>query len=157
MRRFVLLFALAACMAWSQSAVQPVPYSHKTHLARGLQCRDCHVNPEPGELMTFPATAKCMACHLTIAREKPAIRKLAELAKGGAEIPWQRVYNVRAGTYWSHRTHLEGKVTCTECHGDVASLDVMTRLTNVTSMEGCITCHRERKAGTGCEFCHEAR
>ena len=144
MRWIVLLGGLAACVAFSQDPKQPVPYSHKTHLARRLQCKDCHVNPEPGELMTFPATAKCLTCHVTIAR-------------GGAEIPWQRVYNVAAGIYWSHRPHLEAKVTCTECHGNVASLDVMTRLTNVTSMEGCITCHREKKAGTGCEFCHEAR
>jgi hypothetical protein len=146
---------LAAALAWSQE--QPLPYSHKTHLSKGLQCKDCHVNPEPGEKMTFPATAKCMACHLTVARERPAIQKLAEMAKGGAEIPWARVYTVRAGTYWSHRSHLEASIVCAECHGDVASLDVMTRLTNVTSMEGCITCHRAKKAGTGCEFCHEAR
>ena len=148
---------LAALLASSQDPAQPLPYSHKTHLSKGLQCRDCHVNPEPGEKMTFPATAKCMACHLTIARERPAIQKLAAMAQGGAEIPWARVYTVSAGTFWSHRSHLEANLTCTECHGDVASLDVMTKLTNVTSMEGCITCHRAKKAGTGCEFCHEAR
>jgi hypothetical protein len=151
----LLLAGLA--LAFSASAqTQPIPYSHKTHLAKGLQCKDCHVNPEPGEQMTFPATAKCMACHLTIARDKPTIQKLAELSKAG-EIPWARVYTVRAGTYWNHRSHLEANLTCAQCHGDVASLDVMTKLTNVTSMEGCISCHREKKAGTGCEFCHEAR
>jgi len=29
--------------------VQPVPYSHKKHLAQGLDCKDCHTNPEPGK------------------------------------------------------------------------------------------------------------
>jgi hypothetical protein len=153
MRLFAVGLVLALS-AWPQ--VQPIPYSHKTHLAKGLQCKDCHVNPEPGEKMMFPATAKCMACHSTIARDKPAIQKLAEFAKAG-EIPWARVYTVSAGTYWSHRPHLEANLTCQQCHGDVASLDVMMKLTNVTSMEGCISCHREKKAGTGCEFCHEAR
>ena len=152
--RLLLAGLLLALSAWAQT--QPIPYSHKVHLAKGLQCKDCHVNPEPGEKMTFPATAKCVACHLTIARDKPAIQKLAELSKAG-EIPWVRVYTVRAGTYWNHRSHLDANLTCAQCHGDVASLDVMTKLTNVTSMEGCIGCHRERKAGTGCEFCHEAR
>ena|SRR5215472_12970512 len=151
-----LLLAELVLVLSALAQTQPIPYSHKTHLAKGLQCKDCHVNPEPGEKMTFPATTKCMACHLTIARDKPAIQRLAELAKAG-EIPWVRVYTVRAGTYWNHRSHLEANVTCAECHGDVASLDVMTKLTNVTSMEGCISCHREKKAGTGCEFCHEAR
>ena len=44
---------------------QPIPYSHKTHLAVGLECKDCHTNPEPGGLMAFPATSKCMQCHVT--------------------------------------------------------------------------------------------
>src|SRR5260370_10557761 len=51
---------------------QPLPYSHKQHLAFGLQCKDCHTNPEPGKLMTFPPTSKCMQCHVTIATDKPA-------------------------------------------------------------------------------------
>ena len=34
--------------------VQPIPYSHKKHLALGLDCKTCHRNPEPGKLMTFP-------------------------------------------------------------------------------------------------------
>jgi hypothetical protein len=151
-----LLLAGLVLVLSALAQTQPIPYSHKTHLAKGLQCKDCHINPEPGEKMTFPAAAKCMACHLTIARDNPAIQRLAELAKAG-EIPWVRVYTVRAGTYWNHRSHLEANLTCAECHGDVASLDVMTKLTNVTSMEGCISCHREKNAGTGCEFCHEAR
>src|SRR5689334_628679 len=56
---------------------QPIPYSHKKHLALGLECRQCHVNPDPGEMMTFPATAICMSCHQAIATDKPAIQKLA--------------------------------------------------------------------------------
>src|SRR5208282_3364782 len=31
---------------------QPLPFSHKTHVTRGLQCRQCHTNPEPGNQMT---------------------------------------------------------------------------------------------------------
>ena len=39
---------------------QPIPYSHKQHVALGLKCKDCHTMPDPGELMTIPAAAKCM-------------------------------------------------------------------------------------------------
>ena len=28
---------------------QPLPYSHKTHIAAGLQCKNCHEMPEPGD------------------------------------------------------------------------------------------------------------
>ncbi|MGH9438607.1 MAG: cytochrome c3 family protein, partial [Terriglobia bacterium] len=57
--------------------VQPIPYSHKTHLALGLTCATCHTNPDPGRLMTFPATSTCMQCHVAVAKDKPAIQKLA--------------------------------------------------------------------------------
>jgi hypothetical protein len=70
--------------------VQPIPYSHKTHLALGLQCQFCHSNPDPGNLMSFPAASKCMGCHATIANDKPAIRKLADFAKTHHPGPWVR-------------------------------------------------------------------
>jgi hypothetical protein len=36
---------------------QPLPFSHKTHMTLGLVCQTCHTNPDPGTMMTFPATA----------------------------------------------------------------------------------------------------
>ena len=90
----------------SESPAQPIPYSHKKHLAFGLKCQQCHINPEPGDRMTFPATSKCMACHVTIAKDKPSIQKLAQFAKSGQAIPWVRVYVVSSWVYWNHRSHL---------------------------------------------------
>jgi hypothetical protein len=139
------------------AATQPLPYSHKTHIAAGLKCSDCHTNPEPGDRMEFPATAKCMGCHTTIAKEKPAIQKLAGFAKSNEPIPWMRVYVVSAGVYWNHRSHLEAGLKCETCHGPVARMDVMANVTNVTTMAGCVDCHRQSKAGTGCAFCHEGK
>lgn len=136
---------------------QPLPLSHKTHLALGLKCQECHPNPDPGDRMTFPAATKCMACHVTIAKDRPAIQKLAEIAKAKEPVPWVRVYSVRAGVYWSHRSHLEAGLKCDACHGEVARMDVMAKVTNVTTMQGCIQCHRKSGAGTGCEFCHEGK
>ncbi len=141
----------------ASAPVQPLPYSHKTHLALGLKCAGCHVNPEPGDRMEFPATGKCMACHATLAKDKPAIQKLAEFAKSKQPIPWARVYAVSAGVYWNHRSHLEAGVKCETCHGPVAQMDVMANVTSVTTMAGCVECHRQMKAGTGCAFCHEGK
>src|SRR5260370_21906882 len=86
---------------------QPIPYSHKQHLALGLQCKECHTNPEPGKLMTFPATERCMQCHVTIAKDKPSIQKLTQYSKSQQPITWVRVYTVLTGIQWSHRRHLE--------------------------------------------------
>jgi len=133
---------------------QPLPYSHQTHLALGLECKGCHENPEPGNLMTFPATSTCMSCHEVVAAEKTSIQKLASYAKSGQAIPWVRVYSVTSGVNWTHRKHLEAGVKCETCHGQVDEMGSMSLATSVTSMAVCIRCHTLRGASTACETCH---
>lgn len=133
---------------------QPIPYSHKVHLALGLPCANCHTNPDPGNLMTFPATAKCMACHHSIATNKPAIKKLAAYAKSGEAIPWVRVYKVLPGVTWTHRKHLAAGMKCQMCHGQVAEMDRMSETTSVTTMGVCLKCHEDHGAPTVCSTCH---
>src|SRR5215469_3545699 len=139
----------------SETPAQPIPYSHKKHLAMGLVCKDCHRNPDPGDRMMFPPESKCMTCHLTVAKDQPAIQKLAEYAKSGQAVPWVRVYVLPGWVYWNHRAHLEAEMTCEMCHGKVAEMDVVARVTEVTKMAGCIECHRKNEASTGCRFCHQ--
>jgi hypothetical protein len=135
--------------------VQPIPYSHKKHLAFGLECKQCHTNPEPGKLMTFPATATCMQCHVTIAKDKPSIQKLTEYSKSKQPIPWMRVYTVLPGVAWNHRVHLEAGVKCETCHGQVRELEAMSEVTSVTTMYSCLNCHELNKAKTACDTCHK--
>jgi hypothetical protein len=137
--------------------VQPVPYSHKQHVALGLDCRGCHINPDAGKLMTYPLNAMCMACHRTVAADRPSIQKLTALAATGAPIPWARVYRLPDYVFWSHGPHLEAGVTCTECHGAVAERDVITVETNILTMAGCLSCHNKRQVFTDCIHCHEPR
>jgi hypothetical protein len=133
---------------------QPIPYSHKTHSTLGLLCQECHPNPEPGDRMTLPATDKCMMCHSIVAKDKPAIQKLAAFAKSKQIIPWVRVYVVSGWVYWNHRAHLEAGMKCEMCHGQVSEMQIMAKVTKVTTMEGCIECHRKNDASTGCQYCH---
>jgi Cytochrome c7 and related cytochrome c/Class III cytochrome C family len=135
--------------------VQPIPYSHKKHLSFGLQCKDCHTNPDPGRLMTFPATSKCMQCHVTIAKDKPAIQKLAGFAKSQKPIPWVRVYQVLPGVAWNHRAHLEAGIKCEICHGQVAQMEAMSEVTSVVTMYSCLHCHEMNNAKTACVTCHK--
>ena len=133
---------------------QPIPYSHKTHLALGLPCSTCHTNPAPGNMMTFPATSTCMSCHISVATDKPAIQKLAEFSKSKQPIPWVRVYKVLPGVTWTHRKHLEGGMKCQMCHGQVAQMDRMSEATSVTTMGVCLNCHMAHGAPTVCSTCH---
>ena len=134
---------------------QPIAYSHKKHLAFGLECKKCHTNPEPGKLMTFPATSTCMGCHVTIAKDKPAIQKLAEYAKSKQAVPWVRVYTVLPGVAWNHRPHLEAGVKCETCHGQVREMDAISEVTSVTTMYSCLHCHEMNHAKSACDTCHK--
>jgi hypothetical protein len=135
--------------------VQPIPYSHKKHLSFGLECKLCHTNPDPGKFMTFPATSKCIECHVTIAKDKPSIQKLAEYSKSKLPIPWVRVYTVLPGVAWNHRSHLEAGVKCETCHGQVAQLEAMSEVTSVTTMYSCLNCHELNHAKVACDTCHK--
>ena len=136
---------------------QPIPFSHKTHVSRGLECKFCHTNADSEDDMGLPQAAKCMACHATIAKDKPAIQALRDFAQSKEPIPWERVYSLPAAVYWSHRPHLSAGMTCTACHGRVSDMDVVARVTNVTTMQGCVDCHKQHKVSTGCNFCHDEK
>jgi hypothetical protein len=140
--------------AVQQAPEQPVPYSHKTHIALGLACETCHANPEQDVLMGFPETDTCMACHTEIATDHPDVEKLMEFSNTDQSILWERVYQVLPGVTWSHKPHTDAGVLCETCHGDVSQLDVMSMTTSVTSMASCIGCHENRAAETTCETCH---
>ena len=75
-----------ANLAPSPAPEQPIPFSHKKHVAMGLPCTGCHTNPDPGRQMGFPPTQTCMGCHSSIATDKPSIMRLTELSKAG-DIP----------------------------------------------------------------------
>lgn len=139
------------------ATVQPLPFSHKRHTEQQLPCKFCHANPEPGNEMAFPDTATCMACHESVAKDKPAIKKLAQYAKEQQPIPWVRVYVVPGFVYWSHRTHLDANLKCTECHGEVETMEAVVPVGKVTTMGGCVDCHRRKEASTGCATCHDSR
>jgi hypothetical protein len=170
LRRFWFIFLLAALLASIEAAFsqgepqapkyvpsapqQPIPYSHKVHLAQGLQCANCHKMPEPGDFAELPATAVCMGCHTSIKTDSPAIKTLADYHKREEDVPWARVYRIPDYVFFSHKVHVnEGKATCETCHGPV---DVMRRERDI-SMATCMDCHRARKASIECNFCHDPR
>ena len=136
---------------------QPIPFSHRTHVASGLDCKNCHEMPEPGDFAGLPATARCMACHIEIKKDSPSIQRLAEWHKEAKPVPWARVYRIPDYVFFSHKEHVvRAKVACETCHGPVRERDVM-RKEKGTSMAACMECHRSNSASVACDFCHEQR
>ena len=151
-----MIAAVLLLLAQATAPLQPIPYSHKTHVALGLKCQECHTMPDPGEMMGIPAESKCMACHKTVRKESPAIQKLAGFAADGKPVPWVRVYQIPSYVYFSHKAHLAAGANCETCHGKVAESDQLKRETDIR-MGGCMNCHRERKAPNDCTYCHEQK
>lgn len=152
----LLTLALAAFAARPE---QPLPFSHKVHIATaGLICEDCHLAPAKfGAAMGYPPVSTCMGCHFLIAREKPAIRKLAEFAAAKQAIPWVRVYKLDDFVFFDHRYHLMNQTKCEDCHGAVARQDVVTDELGATKMIFCQGCHTKMRASGGCGTCHNTR
>lgn len=135
--------------------IQPLPFSHKQHAgALSLDCKTCHVNPDPGELMTYPATATCMQCHSAIKTDSPHIQGLAKATAEGHAIEWVRVYQIPGFVYFSHRTHLAKGATCQKCHGAVPTRERIFVDGDIT-MSGCMNCHVENSASIDCNYCHD--
>ncbi len=148
----VAAFLLPAVHSYGQQ--QPVPYSHKTHLAIGLECSSCHKNADPGEYMGFPPASFCMSCHQAIKTDSPHIQKIAAAAKSGEPIEWVRVYELPKFVYFSHRVHTKkAGVACETCHGAVRELDVMTKEVE-HNMKTCMACHTANNAPNECGTCH---
>lgn len=136
---------------------QPLPFSHKAHAARGVECKTCHPAPDPGDFAEIIEAKTCMGCHEAAGAEHPALARLAEFAASGELVPWEPVYLVPDYVYFSHREHAErAKASCADCHGDVASADVLAKERDI-SMAACMECHRAAGASLECDYCHEPR
>ena len=57
------------------AVTQPLPFSHKAHVALGVTCRDCHAIEEPGDFAGLPEASKCMQCHVAMMTESPHIKQ----------------------------------------------------------------------------------
>lgn len=136
---------------------QPIPYSHKTHLAQGLQCVLCHETAESEEHATIPPTSTCIGCHNSVKTDSPHIQALKSWDEKKEPVPWRRVYRLPNYVYFSHKQHVaDAKVGCDVCHGSVAAMDQMQRVKDI-SMATCLDCHKSRSAPAQCDSCHETQ
>jgi len=134
---------------------QPIPFPHKTHIAKKALCTDCHESVEKGPVAGIPSVKTCMICHDQIATDRPLIKEVASYAAKGVDIPWQRVYGFthEAHVRFQHAPHVRAKVDCASCHGDLASQTVAERVVD-HNMGFCVGCHRQKNVSNDCLTCH---
>jgi hypothetical protein len=137
------------------TAVQPIPFPHKTHIAKKAVCADCHESADKGPIAGIPSVKTCMICHSQIATDKPLIKQVTGYADKGLEIPWQRVYGFtrEAHVRFNHAPHIRASVDCKTCHGDLAAMTVAERVVD-HSMGFCVNCHKQKSASNDCLTCH---
>jgi hypothetical protein len=139
----------------SDAPKQPIAFSHKVHAGNmKIECKMCHPNPNPGDVMTIAPASTCMQCHSTIKADSPEIKRLAGYAKSGTAVPWVPVYELPSFVNFNHRIHLSKGNTCQDCHGAVATRDVLFQEMPMT-MSSCVNCHQAKKATLDCGSCHE--
>jgi quinoprotein glucose dehydrogenase len=118
-------------------APQPLPFSHRIH-ASLMKCVECHPGALSEARAGFPPASKCTPCHASI--ERP--------------VDWVRIYKVPDFVFFSHQRHARANVQCAECHGPVATRDVLMKEAS-TGMVACMNCHRAQNASTACNVCHD--
>jgi len=135
--------------------VQPIAYTHKVHLANGMQCVNCHTGVDTGPDAQLPSLKLCMMCHQAIATDKPEIKKMAAYYERGEDVTWQRVYNYYPSAHvkFNHAPHIRAGVDCKVCHGDMTQTTVAERVVNM-NMGFCLDCHKQRKVSIDCTTCH---
>jgi hypothetical protein len=135
--------------------VQPIAYTHKVHLANGLQCTSCHAGVDRGPEAAIPNVTFCMACHAAIDTSNPEIKKIAAYQARGEDIPWVRVYDYSASAHvrFDHAPHVHAGVECATCHGDMTQQTTAERKVKL-NMGLCIECHKAKRVSVDCETCH---
>lgn len=134
---------------------QPIAFSHLSHVQEEeIACLYCHIYAERSSVAGVPSVQKCIGCHEMIATEDPEVVKLLDYWDKREPIPWNKVYDLPDFVYFSHRMHLNAEVDCKECHGDVAQMEQVIKVTSL-DMGWCLKCHRKENAPIDCMVCHK--
>ena len=152
MNMIVVLTAMAiAAYSPSQSGVK---FSHSNHVAdRAIQCVKCHNMAESvsSQDKNIPGHEVCSECHsMDNAPEDCKLCHVNPDNPTGVTLGAQELK-------FSHKKHLQGKVTngtCLACHTDVDKTQGMLNSANYPEMDKCFSCHDGHSVDADCKMCH---
>jgi hypothetical protein len=139
---FVWRYSTARPAAEREPVPQPVPFSHKHHVADdGLDCRYCHTAVEDSSTAGMPPTKTCMTCHSQLFTGEQPLAPVVDSIEEDRPIEWTRVHDLPDFVYFNHSIHVNKGVGCTTCHGPVEKMPLTWRAEPLT-MQWCLDCHR---------------
>ncbi len=112
-------------------------------------CLDCHSIEEDEPFKDDSPPARCDACHLGTKTV-------------GDKVTVPKVFIPTPNLKFSHKAHVDKKIACETCHGQVGQLELATR-DQLPRMRGCFDCHQSGAAGglgkngaakSDCKVCH---
>lgn len=177
-RRRLLVLALLAAVPAAAFAVEseslrsfaiypeqklPLSFSHELHIAQDIDCDACHgsvTSSSKASDLNLPAHPECELCHDIEAAQKgeetdpPAGCGVCHTGFDASvhKAP-QRVSIPDPNLKFPHKVHLDRKIACESCHGDLSKVGLATRQ-QLPKMETCLECHDNRQASAKCETCH---
>lgn len=160
----VLATAVAAGLVAVGPSAEDLPvadFNHAIHIARDLECVDCHTGVETRAAAGVPSITICAECHddpedsmIKTANGK----RISDHIQRGEELWWPSVYDLPDHVVFSHRRHFAlGRIACKECHGDVAGATTLpvALVESTLTMDGCMDCHARNRADQDCFACHK--
>jgi hypothetical protein len=133
---------------------QPIPFSHNVHAGiKEIQCQFCHPYVAYSNFPGIPPVEKCLYCHNYIIVKFPWIQKEHGYFSTRTPTPWVKVNYIPEHVFFNHQRHINSKIACEQCHGEVKDLQRLPQ--KIWQMGMCIECHREKKASVDCWLtCH---
>jgi Cytochrome c7 and related cytochrome c/Class III cytochrome C family len=148
----VLLLILGGCYSSgaADEFTQPIEFSHKTHAGTNeIPCEFCHTYARRSINSGAPSMENCIGCHSVVGGseddQKAEIKKVIQHWDDRKPIQWKKIHDLPDFVYFSHKRHIQAGFDCTECHGDINQIDVVSMNTMVTdlSMGWCMQCHTQ--------------
>ncbi len=140
-------------------AVYPMPenemeFPHAQHVTSlGMECTFCHRAADISRTASVPSVEQCMFCHKAVATSNERLAPLRAAWESGQPLNWVRQHRLPDHTQFRHEPHITAGFDCSECHGDVGSMQQVEQV-RILRMGDCVGCHKENSAPTTCSTCH---
>jgi len=148
----VTLLILAGCFpaGAADEFTQPIEFNHKTHAGTNqIPCEFCHTYARRSINSGAPSMENCIGCHSVVDgsedEQKAEIKKVIQYWNDRKPIHWKKIHDLPDFVYFPHKRHIQAGFDCTECHGEINQIDVLSMTTMVTdlSMGWCVQCHTQ--------------